>query len=47
MFPFFLLSVVLFYVLFFSLAARYISQYAHPEDDAGKLIWNKLFHLRH
>lgn len=47
MFHFFLLSVVLFYVLFFSLAARYIRQFAHPHEQTGKLIWDKLFHLRH
>lgn len=46
MFHFFLLSVVLYYALFFSLAAMYIEQFAHPREDAGKLIWTRLFHFR-
>lgn len=47
MFHFFLLTVVLYYVLFFSLAARYIRQFAYPHEQSEKLIWRKLFHLRH
>jgi len=45
MFHIFLLSVVLFYVLFFSLAARYIRQFdGHHPHETRKLAWNNLFH---
>ena len=39
MFYFFLLSVVLFYVLFFSLAAKYIGEADGHLDEGPKLIW--------
>ncbi len=39
MFYFFLLSVVLFYVLFFSLAAKYIAETNGHLDESPKLAW--------
>jgi len=44
MFYIYLLSVVLFYVLFFSLAARYIKQFDdRPARDKGFVLSN-VFH---
>lgn len=39
MFHLFLLSVVLFYVLFFSLAAKFIAVREGHLDESPKLIW--------
>lgn len=44
MFHIFLLSVVLFYVLFFSLAARYIRHYDNHSDEDGNLAWTNVAH---
>lgn len=44
MFYIFLLSVVLFYGLFFSLAAKYIRQLDDSHDATRKLIWTNVSH---
>ncbi len=44
MFHFFLLSVVLFYVLFFSLAAKYIRELGGDHQKDRKLIWTNAIH---
>lgn len=44
MFYFFLLSVVLFYVLFFSLAAKYLAEANSHQDEDSKLIWSGTVH---
>ncbi len=44
MFHIFLLSVVLFYVMFFTLAARYIRQFDDHVHAERKLIWTNIFH---
>lgn len=45
MFHFFFLSVVLFYVLFFALAAKFIKNPNPEHERRDKLQWNGAFHF--